>query len=178
VIHLGFVSIAVGIAGSSLGSQREERVMRPGDVADWAGRSIRYQRLIERELPDKFVVEAELEISCAGETPFRLFPAQHLHRLQDQWTTEVAIHSTWVSDFYTILHHGEGGDAVRLTFVENPLMRWMWLGGCVIAAGTAIRLWPSRRRPARHRPPPAAVQLERPSTRHRRRRRYLVSNNH
>ena len=153
LIHLGIVCIVVGVTGSSLGTQRHELVMQPGEVVSWAGRSIRFQRLIERELPDKFVVEAELEISSDAQQPFRLLPAQHLHRLQDEWTTEVAIHSTWGGDFYTILHNGEGREAVRLTLVDNPLMRCMWLGGWVIAAGTAIRLWPRRRVRGQHQPP-------------------------
>lgn len=155
MIHLGFVCIAVGVTGSSLGSRRHELVMKQGEVVEWAGRSIRFQRLIERELPDKLIVEAELEISRQGEQSFLLLPAQHLHRLQDQWTTEVAIRSTWGGDLYTILHNGETRGAVRLTLVENPLMRWMWFGGWVIAAGTAVRLWPSRRRAGRQRQMPA-----------------------
>jgi cytochrome c-type biogenesis protein CcmF len=158
VIHLGFVCIVVGVTGSSLGSRRHELVMKQGEVVTWAGRSIRFQRLIERELPDKFIVEAELEISRDGEKPLRLLPARHLHRLQDQWTTEVAICSTWGGDFYTILHNGEGRDEVRLTLVENPLMRWMWFGGWVIAASAGIRLWPSRRRVDERRQPPAALR--------------------
>jgi cytochrome c-type biogenesis protein CcmF len=157
-IHLGFVCIAVGVTGSSLGSRRHELVMKKGEVVEWAGRSIRFQRLIERELPDKFVVEAELEISRDGENTFRLLPAQHLHRLQDQWTTEVAIRSTWGGDFYTILHNGEGRDVVRLTLVENPLMRWMWFGGWVIAAGTGIRLCPTRRRADQRQQPRAPLR--------------------
>ncbi len=171
VIHLGFVCIAVGVTGSSLGSQRHELVMKPGEVTQWAGRSIRFQRLIERELPGKFVVEAELEISSDGKNPYYLLPAQHLHRLQDQWTTEVAIHSTWGSDFYTILHNGEGRDAVRLTLVENPLMRWMWLGGWVMVAGAGVRLWPSYRRSNQRRQPP--VRHLRPPNSARRQRREL-----
>lgn len=162
-IHMGFVCIAVGVTGSSLGSQRHELVMKPGDVVQWAGRSIRFQRLIERELPDKFIVEAELDISRDGKKSFRLLPAQHLHRLQDQWTTEVAIRSTWGSDFYTILHNGEGRDSVRLTLVENPLMRWMWFGGWVIAAGALVRLCPSRRRANRGRQPPTR-QVQKPKS--------------
>ena len=66
MIHLGFVSIAVGVTGSSLGSQRTELVLKQGETVEWADRSIRFQRLIEREFPDKFIVEAELEI-CATE---------------------------------------------------------------------------------------------------------------
>lgn len=168
LIHLGFLCVAVGVTGSSLGSRRHELVMKQGEVVEWAGRSIRFQRLIERELPDKFVAEAELKITRDGEKPFYLLPAQHLHRLQDQWTTEVAVRSTWSGDFYTILHAGEGRDAVRLTLVENPLMRWMWFGGWVIAAGTLIRLWPSHRRETKHAEPPAP-HFQRKNFRKRRR---------
>lgn len=167
MIHLGFVSIAVGVTGSSLGSQRQEFVIKRGEAVEWAGRTIRFQRLIERELPDKFIVAAELEITRDGEQPFYLRPAQHLHRLQNQWTTEVSIHSTWGGDLYTILHNGEDDNAIRLTVVENPLMRWMWLGGWVIVIGAGIRLWPARRRPDQPSSPQAPQrkirQLVRPS---------------
>ncbi len=81
--------------------------MQPGEVVYRFGRAIRFDRLIQRELPDKYVVEAELAVSQRGQRSFRLFPAQHLHRLQNQWTTEVAIQSTWSNDLYAILQSGE-----------------------------------------------------------------------
>jgi cytochrome c-type biogenesis protein CcmF len=94
------------------------------------------------------VAEAELEISRAEKRVATLRPAQHFHLLQGQWTTEVAVHSTWSGDLYTILHGGEGERSARLTLVENPLMRWLWLGGWIVGIGTVIRLWPARGRPA------------------------------
>ncbi|MCA9139404.1 MAG: cytochrome c biogenesis protein CcsA, partial [Planctomycetales bacterium] len=144
LIHIGFISIAVGLTGSSLGTRREELVMKQGQIVQWAGRTIQFRQLIERDLGDKYVVEAELIVSRGEADAYRLLPAQHLHRLQDQWTTEVDIHSTWRGDFYTILHYGEGDDEVRLTLVENPLMRWIWFGALVIVAATTLRLFPSR----------------------------------
>lgn len=175
VIHMGFVSIAAGVTGSSLGSQRHEFVMHKGEAIQWAGRSVCFQRLIERELSDKFIVEAELKIVPEGEKPFLLLPSQHFHRLQSQWTTEVAIHSTWRSDFYTILQNSEDRAAVRVTLVENPMMRWMWFGGCVIAVGALLRLWPSRRRTASLTPPPIQNILARNASGHRKRRRELAA---
>jgi cytochrome c-type biogenesis protein CcmF len=163
MIHLGFVSLAVGVTGSSLGSQRQELVMKQGEAVVWAGRTIRFLRLNESELPDKFIIAAELEVTSQSGKPFFLRPAQHLHRLQDQWTTEVAIRSTWGGDLYTILQNGEDGDAIRLTVVENPLMRWMWLGGWVMVAGAGIRLWPTRRR---------SVQRNQPVSNQRTRKKY------
>lgn len=146
VVHLGLLILALGIAGSSLGSQRVEVEMNEGELMSWAGRDIRYVRLEQQTLPDKLIAEAVLEISEGRGGPAELRPARHFHRLQEEWTTEVAIHSTWGGDFYTILQAGLGDGKVALTFVDNPLMRWLWLGGGVSVLGGLVALWPTGRR--------------------------------
>jgi len=145
LVHLGFVGVAVGITGSSLGSQRLEVVMQRGETKNWAGRQIRYRQPIETALPDKVVAAVELEISEGGRPSYLLRPARHYHLLQEQWTTEVAIHSSWGGDLYTILHGGEGGGGAALTLVEVPLVRWLWLGGVISGVGAVAALWPVRR---------------------------------
>jgi cytochrome c-type biogenesis protein CcmF len=152
LIHLGFVCIAIGVAGSSLGTQRHEVVMQEGETTIWAGHSIRLVRLIQRELPDRAIAEAELEISRPEGGTFTLLPAQHLHRLQNEWTTEVAIHSTWSGDFFTIARVGEGPGRAGLTLIRNPMMRWLWFGGCIFGFGALVGLVPAGRRSL---PPPA-----------------------
>jgi cytochrome c-type biogenesis protein CcmF len=143
LVHLGFVALAIGIAGSALGTRRHEAELSEGESIAWAGRTIHYVGLVQRTLPDKLVAEAVLEVSRPGKAPVTLRPAKHLHLLQNEWTTEVAIHSDWGSDFYTILGSGEGGGRVSLTFVENPLMRWIWVGGAIMVAGALFALWPA-----------------------------------
>jgi cytochrome c-type biogenesis protein CcmF len=149
LVHLGFVCLAIGITGSSLGKREQGFTLSEGQAVDWAGRQIRLVRLHQRQLPDKLVAEAELEITAGDGARSILRPAQHFHRLQEQWTTEVAIQSTWLFDFYTILHSGEADGPLYLTFVENPLMRWIWAGGGIMVLGAGIRLWPAQRRAAR-----------------------------
>jgi len=164
VIHLGFVCLAVGVTGSSLGTRQHEAVMHEGETVEWAGYSIRYAGLTQRELPEKSVFAAQLAVSRAGAAAFTLLPAQHLHRPQNEWSTEVAIHSTWTRDFYAILHSGKGRERVSLTFIENPLMRWLWLSGWIAAAGVVVALWPAGRRAARQSAavaPPHFVRLQR-----------------
>jgi cytochrome c-type biogenesis protein CcmF len=146
VVHLGIVCVAVGVTGSSLATQRLDIDLKEGDSLDWAGRRIEYVRLIQREEPDKLVAEIELKVSRAGDDPVTLMPARHLHLLQNEWTTEVAIHSTWAGDFYTILHAGLGDGGVAVTLVENPMMRWIWFGGWLAAAGAGVAAWPERKR--------------------------------
>lgn len=145
-IHLGFVCLAIGIAGSSLGTRRQEFTLAEGDEIEWEGRQVRYVRLEQRQLPDKLVAEAVLEIVRGDSAPVELRPGRHLHLLQNEWTTEVAIHSTWGGDFYTILNAGLGDGRVAITLVNNPMMRWIWMGGFVTTASAVVAVWPSRRR--------------------------------
>jgi cytochrome c-type biogenesis protein CcmF len=146
VIHLGLACVALGIAGSSLGSERKEIELAEGDTLEWAGRHIRYVQLIQSTLPDRLVAEAVLEVARRGGEPVTLRPARHLHLLQNEWTTEVAIHSTWSGDFYTVLHAGLGEGRVSMTLVSNPLIRWIWVGGITIAGSAIVSIWPTRGR--------------------------------
>ncbi len=146
LIHLGFVCLAVGIAGSSLGKREQGFVLTEGQTIEWAGREIHLVGMVERELPEKLIAEAELRVTDPRGHVVHLRPAQHFHRLQEQWTTEVDIHATWKGDFYAILHSGDLEGKLYMTFVENPLMRGIWLGGAIAILGTTIRIWPSRRR--------------------------------
>ncbi len=163
VLHLALVSLAVGVAGSSLGTRYHDTTLALGESVEWMGHQVRFVRRIDRPQPDKTVVEAQLDVTPPGGRPYSLFPAQHWHPQQQQWTTEVAIHSTWAADFYAVAHSGEGDDRVSLSFVYNPLMRWLWLSGFLAVAGTCLALWPTRRRLAA-----SAVQSEtQPSVRRR-----------
>ena len=145
-IHLGFVCVAIGIVGSSLGAQRHEVTLEEGDVIRWAGRRIRYVRLEQRQSADKLVAEAVLEIDRGKTKSVELRPARHLHLLQNEWTTEVAIDSTWGADFYTVLNAGLGDGQVALTLINNPLIRWIWIGGMLTTVSAVVAIWPSRRR--------------------------------
>jgi cytochrome c-type biogenesis protein CcmF len=120
--------------------------MKEGETVQWADRQIRLVRSNEIELPDKLIAEAELEVTDRAGNVMLMRPAQHFHRLAETWTTEVDIRASWGGDFYTILHSGGTEGELYMTFVENPLMRFMWLGGAIMVAGTTVRLFPSRRR--------------------------------
>jgi cytochrome c-type biogenesis protein CcmF len=142
-IHMGIACVAIGVAGSSIGTDRREVELSEGDVIRWAGRQIHYVRLVQSQMPDKLVAEAVLEIAHNGETPVVLRPARHLHLLQNEWTTEVAIQSSWNDDFYTVLHAGLGDGRVSMTLVHNPMIRWIWFGGIITTVSAVVGVLPS-----------------------------------
>jgi cytochrome c-type biogenesis protein CcmF len=90
------------------------------------------------------IADVQLDVARRGQHVCTLFPARHFHRHQDTWTTEVAMHSTWSRDLYTILHGAAGVRQADLTLVINPLVRWIWLGGWLFLVGCVLRLWPAR----------------------------------
>jgi cytochrome c-type biogenesis protein CcmF len=143
-VHLGFVAIAVGVTASSLCARRWETTMRRGDTAAWADRSIHFTALQQQQYPDKLVVQAQLDISTALQRPVTLLPAQHLYLLQNQWSSKVAIDSSLSGDFYVILDSGRGDDQIHVTFVDNPLMCWIWWGGSLIGLSSLVSLWSFR----------------------------------
>jgi cytochrome c-type biogenesis protein CcmF len=143
-IHIGIASVAIGVAGSSIGTDRLEVELSEGDTIRWADRQIHYVRLEQSQLADKLVAEAVLEISDDGEKPVTLRPARHLHLLQNEWTTEVAIQSSWSGDFYTVLHAGLGDGRVSMTLVHNPMVRWIWAGGILVTVSAMVAALPAK----------------------------------
>jgi len=145
-VHLGIICVAIGVTGSSLGTQRKEVTLDEGDMLNWAGRQIHYLRLEQHQLSDKLVAEAVLQVARDGSAPVELRPARHLHLLQNDWTTEVAIESSWRGDFYTVLNAGLGGGRVVMTLVDNPMICWIWGGGVVATTAAMVAMWPVSRR--------------------------------
>ena len=138
--------MAIGIAGSSLGSRETDLSMTRGQIVEFEGRTIRYADLLQQDLHQNVVVAAQLEVKEPAGASYTLQPAQILYRPQDQWGTKVAIHSTFGGDFYVIMRGGSEAKKIHLTLIDHPLMRWLWVGGWIGLAGVVIALWPQRQR--------------------------------
>ena len=50
----------------------------------------------------------------------------------------------------------EGSDTAVIGFIVQPLIAWLWIGGAVMAFGTALALSSGRRGPVIDEPRPAA----------------------
>jgi cytochrome c-type biogenesis protein CcmF len=148
ILHFGFVSLALGVAGSALGTRQRDVEVQIGQTVSWAGCQLRLERIRERPEREKLLSEVELAVLDDGRRVATLVPAHHYHPRSNQWTTEVAIHSRWRGDVYVIPRTTDNPHAAALTLVDNPLMRWLWLSGGIFVVGTLWRLWPIRARNA------------------------------
>jgi cytochrome c biogenesis factor len=45
-----------------------------------------------------------------------------------------------------VLHAGLGDGRVVVTFVDNPMIGWIWGGGAVATVAALVAMWPASRR--------------------------------
>ena len=146
IVHLGVVLIFAGIAGSQSYSTDVEKHLKIGDRFQLRGYDFIYEKLlVKEESSTKTRVIAQLGIERDGRRLWTGMPEKEFYKGQNQPVTEVDLISTLKEDVYMILadFNPENSSATIKVYV-NPMVKWMWLGGWVIAFGTMIAVWPDR----------------------------------
>ena len=146
IVHLGVVLIFAGIAGSQSYSTDVEKHLKIGERFQLRGYDFIYEKLlVKEESSTKTRVIAQLGIERDGRRLWTGMPEKEFYKGQNQPVTEVDLISTLKEDVYMILadFNPENSSATIKVYV-NPMVKWMWLGGWVIAFGTMIAVWPDR----------------------------------
>jgi hypothetical protein len=96
---------------------------------------------------DKLIVKAAVTVKDGNNVLGILSPEMIFHRSYEQPVTEVAIRSTIVDDLYVILAGWDKQGISSFKVLVNPLVSWIWFGGCILVIGGLISFWPGRKRP-------------------------------
>jgi cytochrome c-type biogenesis protein CcmF len=173
VVHLGVVLIAVAFAASQSYASETELRLEPGDTATVGDHTLEYQGLETTESPEKTTIAALVRVD--GGDVHR--PAINRFRAGDNSIGTPSVATSLVEDVYlTLLELPDADDdPVIIRVVLQPLVTWLWIGGLLMAVGTALAAFPGRRRrpteptsapvseePAADTPPDAPVPPERP----------------
>ncbi|MFM7140654.1 MAG: heme lyase CcmF/NrfE family subunit [Alphaproteobacteria bacterium] len=144
VVHVGTAMAFVGIVASSVFKVEKQQGLEPGGTVDIGPYTLRYDGVRTESDPHVDKTLAQVFVTRDGKPVGTLEPEKRFYKRTKQPTTEVAIWSTMGSDLYVVLgsYDPPTKSAVLQVFL-NPLMSWMWLGGVVMALGTAICMWPS-----------------------------------
>ena len=144
VVHVGVAVVAVAFAcSSSFVRQAEFRFDEVGDRATFAGHHLIFDGLSVVELPEK--TETRVGMIVDGE---RLEPAISVFPFGGQTIGTPATRSTSRDDLQMAvlavpdaeMDDGRGSTVVRVTV--QPLVAWLWIGGAVMAVGTALAALP------------------------------------
>ncbi|MDH4364619.1 MAG: hypothetical protein OEY70_11120, partial [Acidimicrobiia bacterium] len=86
-------------------------------------------------------------------------PAMTSFRQSGQVVPTPSVRTGLTEDVFLVLDQvpSRVDDSIRLRVVIRPLVGWLWVGGGVMALGTALALVPSNRRQRTAAPDPAAA---------------------
>ena len=146
IVHVGMISIFVGITGSSAFTTEQEAVLSKGEWASVGRFRLRYEEMEHIDTWSKEIHTATLTVFVGEKRVGVLTPEKNLHRTQEQPITEVAIRSTIRDDLYVLLLGWDSDERATFQIHVNPLMMWIWIGGGIFTVGTAVAVWPRTRK--------------------------------
>jgi cytochrome c-type biogenesis protein CcmF len=142
LVHLSVVMMFVGFTGAAFTTD-QELVLVPGESAQVRDYTVTFEAQASRQEADKSVSAAALSLSRDGTFLCTLLPQRHFYPSFDQSTTEVAIHSSLLEDFYLILVGASDDGSAKFQVYINPLVNWVWAGSVVMVLAALWTLWPS-----------------------------------
>ena len=144
IVHLGVVVIAVAWAASQSYSSEVELRLQPDEVATVGSHTLVYEGIETREDPEKTTIAALIRVD--GGKVYRPAVNEYLFGGQTIGTPSVA--TGLREDVYLALLDVPAGpdDPVVVRVVLQPLVQWLWIGGGIMAVGTALAAFPGKRR--------------------------------
>jgi cytochrome c-type biogenesis protein CcmF len=144
IVHFGVVLIAVAFAASHSYVRQGEFTMVPGDRVEISGHSLSYEGSQLEEHSNRVQRSARVLVDDVKVYE----PGIATYPFAGQTIGIPSVRSTWRDDIaLSVLQFPEGGnDEVVLRATVQPLIVWLWIGGLVMAFGTALAVVPGRRR--------------------------------
>ncbi|HUP85324.1 MAG TPA: heme lyase CcmF/NrfE family subunit [Acidimicrobiales bacterium] len=145
VVHLGVILIGVAFAASAAYGARAELRLRPGESAHALGHEISYDGAERVAYSNRTSIEARVRID--GGDAYR--PTLSNYTFAAQTIGTPSVRTGWREDVYlTVISAPRDLDRDVAVIGVNvqPLVMWLWVGGGIIALGTALASVPTRRR--------------------------------
>ncbi len=144
VVHLGTIVLAVAFAASQSFLHEGEFSMDIGDTARVAGHEVTYEGTYVRNEANRQSVRAKVRID--GGDVFE--PSINRYTRTGQTVPTPSVDVGIVRDVYLSLQRQptEDDPSIGLRVIVQPLIIWLWIGGGIMVAGTAMAAFPGRRR--------------------------------
>ena len=134
--HLGIAVFVVGITLTTQYSVEKDVRMAPEDTLDMSGYLFKFHGVKETEGVNYTAQQGYLTVSHNGQEVAKLEPQKRVYRVQTMPMTEAAIDAGLFRDLFVAI--GEPLDdsgAWSLRVYYKAFIRWIWLGGVLMALG-------------------------------------------
>lgn len=151
IVHMGIVVVFAAFAGLAFKKEFDVN-LKDGDVrelTDAFGHKWKFvsQGISQYDQLNRQVTALALDVSRDGKPQGVLTSEKRQHvdsRGQPTFepSTEVGIMGSWRQDVYVVLAGMRDDQVAEIRVTFNPLVRWVWLGGGLMALGGLIVMWP------------------------------------
>ncbi len=145
--HIGVAVTAIGITLVSTYSEERDMRMARGDSVELAGYQFTFQGTHIVKGPNYMADQAIIEVTENGEPVVILHPEKRRYNVTRNMMTEADIDAGLFRDLYVAL--GEplnNGEAWAVRVHYKPYVRWLWLGGILMALGGILTVFDKRYR--------------------------------
>jgi cytochrome c-type biogenesis protein CcmF len=155
IVHMGVVVIFCAFAGLAF-KRENDLTLKPGDsreLTDPFGHKwvLVSQGISQYEVLNRQVTAIALDVSRDGK-PVGVMSSEKRQHVDSRGvptfepSTEVGIRSSFQQDLYLVLAGVRADDSAEIRVTFNPLVRWVWIGGALMAIGGLIVMWPHAQR--------------------------------
>jgi cytochrome c-type biogenesis protein CcmF len=135
IAHLGVAVFIIGVTFVSLFEKEQDIRMSPGQSVEMAGHTFRFDGVRSVTGPNYRADQGTITVMQDGETIAQLKPEKRTYLVQTKPMTEAGIDPGLMRDIYVSLGEGLGNGDWSLRLYYKPFVRWIWLGGLMIALG-------------------------------------------
>src|SRR5260370_42612235 len=145
IVHMGMVFVFIGLAGAAF-NRDLQKDMRSGETMQIGPYTLLLQGFETKPEKNYTAQRMLVEVLRDKKPLMMLYPEKRRFGTTVENGTMVAIYSTLKEDLY-VVYAGTSPDTQLpvLHAYLNPLVKWIWLGGAVVAFGTLGALLPNRR---------------------------------
>ncbi len=138
IAHLGVGMFAIGVSGVNTYKIEKDAAMKPGATFSIAGYDFKFLSTTNVIGPDYDAVQALITVSHDGRLVATLTPQKRHFAVQQTDNSHAAIAVNWARDLFVAMGDPLGGGAWSMRIQYKPLIRYIWLGALVMAAGGVV----------------------------------------
>ncbi len=145
IAHMGFAVTLLGVALTSQLSEERDLRMVPGETVTVGEVDFRFLGVSRSQGPNYVADRGEFAVLENGQ-PSRLHPEKRTYLARRNVMTEAAIDPGLRRDLYVSLGEPLENGAWAVRIQVKPFVRWIWLGGLLMAFGGVLAVLDARYR--------------------------------
>jgi cytochrome c-type biogenesis protein CcmF len=138
VAHFGIAVFIIGITFVTQFDVEKDVRMSPGQSVELAGHTFRFDGVNVVPGPNYTAHQGNIHVFKGGDEVALLQPQKRTYLVQTKPMTEAGIDAGFTRDIYVSLGEALGGGDWSLRLYYKPFVRWIWLGGILIAIGALL----------------------------------------